>query len=65
MNRKKKNYLIILKFSLGIFFSIILLGEGKLILLRRTIIKKINDINMNILISNLLTDPNNPGLVFL
>ena len=55
---------MIVKFSLGIFFSIDLLGDGKLILSISITDIKIR-INKNIiLIKNFVIEPKFPGLVF-
>ena len=56
---------MILKFSLGIFFSIFLFGEGKFILSINTIIIKKKEIINKSLMNNLLIELRLPGLVFL
>ena len=55
---------MILKFSLGIFFSIFLFGEGKFILSINTIIIKKKEIINKSLMNNLLIELRLPGLVF-
>ncbi len=55
---------MILKFSLGIFFSIFLFGEGKFILSINTIIIKKKEIINKSLMNNLLIELKLPGLVF-